>query len=359
MSIDSLNISSESFGQLPDGSDITQFTLSNIKGISVKILDFGGIITEINTPDKSDNFENIVLAYDNPTLYWLDETMMGALVGPYCNRISNATFEVEDTVYTLDKNFLGKHNIHAGSAGVHDKIWQSKTELAADFASVTLTYACPNGLGGYPGNIDLSVIYSLDNHNRLSVKYFAKTDKSTPLNLTQHSYFNLNGVNNNNILDHILKVEAETTLEVDEEQIPTGRLLNVKNNPFDFSKPKQIGKDISANNNQLKIGNGYDVCYVLKNRCSNINTISSTLYAPNTGRVLNVYTDRPCLQIYTSNSLENPFSDGGASKFKKYDAVCLETEGYINAINQNSFPTDILTPTQAFESTTIFEFKVK
>ncbi|NRA86591.1 MAG: galactose mutarotase, partial [Rhizobiales bacterium] len=312
-------------------------------GMSVSVLNLGGIISAINVADRQGLVENIVLGYDNLEQYWMDDYKMGAIVGPYANRISNARFRIAEQTYLLEKNYKNKHHIHSGVAGFDKKVWQVKTNIHGDYADIILSHIKPCGEAGFPGELSVTVTYRLDNENKLSIFYDAETTQATPLNLTHHSYFNLNTNTSSDILDHSIMIDADRYVLIDDEQMPTGELGAVMGSVFDFTKVKLVGVDIDKPDPQLSNGGGYDHCWVFNE--TDLARVKATVYASENGRKISVYTDRPAVQFYTGNSLS-----------QKNAGLCLETQGYVDAVNQANFPNDILEPNKPFRSTTIYVF---
>ncbi len=343
-------IEQDVFGILSDSSQVERFTLKNTNGMVVQVITYGGIITSIQTPDKNGEMGEIVLGYDNIADYETKNPYFGALIGRYGNRIADGKFSLEGQEYTLAQND-GKNHLHGGLKGFDKVIWNANAEIINNEAILTLTYLSKDMEEGYPGNLESKVIYTLTNNNEIKVDYFAETDKTTIVNLTQHSYFNLSGNLESTILDHELKINADAYLPVDETFIPTGEIATVKDTPFDFTLAKEIGKDIQVENEQLKRGLGYDHCWVLNEQGNGLRN-AATLSHSGSGRIMEVLTDEPGIQFYTGN-----FLDGSNAPYRT--GLCLETQHYPNSPNQKEFPSVVLEPGKIYESHTIFKFSTK
>ncbi len=342
------SISKDLYGKTDKGESIYVFTLKNSKNISVKILSYGGIIKEINTPDKNGEFKNIVLGYDNLEFYKNDKSYLGSIIGRFANRIENGIFKIDEITYNLTKNNDQNH-LHGGFSGFDKAIWIAKTQQNINSVSLILKYISKDMEEGYPGNLKTSVSYTLSNDNELEIEYSASTDKKTIINLTNHSYFNLSG-KRKTIYDHKLKVNSKQYIPVKNNLIPIGDFKNVISTPFDFNDFKKIGKEIESNNQQLDIGNGYDHCWVL-NKKYNEYGLSASLYDENSGRLLEIYTDQPGIQVYSGNYLSDHFIKG--------QGICLETQHYPDSPNQKNYPSTILEPNKKYFSKTSFRFLVK
>ena len=342
------SISKDFFGTINKNDSVQIFTLKNSKNISVKVLSYGGIIKEINIPDRKGTFKNIVLDYDKIESYNTDRSYLGAIIGRYANRIQNGKFKIDDSVYSLAQNNNENH-LHGGLVGFDKVIWIAKRNIKENSASLILKYFSRDMEEGYPGNLKVSVIYTLTNDNELDIEYSANTDKKTIINLTNHSYFNLTG-EKENIDNHLLKINSKEYIPVNSNLIPIGQFENVANTPFNFNNYKSIGKGINSKNNQLSIGNGYDHCWVL-NKKYNEYGLSASLYDKISGRLLEIYSDQPGIQVYTGNYLSDPFI--------KRQGICLETQHYPDSPNQKKYPSTLLNPNEEYYSKTSFKFMVE
>lgn len=338
------------FGLTSEGDSAMLYTLENEKGIIVKITNYGGIVTEIHTPDRDGKPGNIVLGYDNLDQYLAGHPYFGALVGRYGNRISKGQFTLDGETYQLAVN-NGNNSLHGGIKGFDKVIWEPRVISCEERAALELTYLSPDGEEGYPGNLKVVVTYELL-MDQLSVIYEAETDRSTPLNLTNHSYFNLAGFGN--ILDHILYINASRYTPVNEELIPTGELANVEDTPFDFRKPHVIGDRIADTGGDPI---GYDHNYVLDGTKGEL-TQAAKLMDPKSGRSLEVLTTEPGVQFYSGNFLDGSLISGGKTYVQHY-GMCLETQHFPDSPNQPAFPSTILEPGEEFVSQTIFRFGVE
>ncbi|WP_299528512.1 aldose epimerase family protein [Ulvibacterium sp.] len=354
---DAPNIEKSEYGTTPEGESVDLYTLKNGNGVTVDIITYGGIITSLKVPNKKGNLENIVLGYDSLDLYLEKNPFFGALVGRYGNRIAEAKFTLNDIEYSLAKN-NGENHLHGGEKGFDKVIWKASQEKDQDFVALKLAYISKDMEEGYPGNLDVLVTYILTNDNTLRVLYEATTDKTTIVNLTQHSYFNLSGNFSETILDHEMMLNADHYLPVDEELIPLGELASVKGTPFDFTTPKTIGADIEKDHEQLKIGIGYDHCWVLNGQDTGLRSIAR-VYHPESGRVMEVFSTEPGVQFYTGNFLEGTLPKKGGGFYGQRSGFCLETQHYPDSPNKPDFPSVVLNPGEKYTSETSFQFSVQ
>ena len=349
-------ITSEDFGKTADSTQVKQFTLTNKNGIEMKVINYGAIITSLKTPDKEGNLEDIVLGYDNLQGYIKSSPYFGAVVGRYGNRIANAKFSIDGTEYKLAAND-GKNSLHGGIKGFDKVVWDA-TEINDDKGvGLKLTYKSVDGEEGFPGNLDVTVFYTLNNDDELEVQYQAKTDKKTVVNLTQHTYFNLTG-GKEDILGHELEILASNITPVDNTLIPTGEIMPVENTPFDFKKSKPVGQDIDADNEQIKFGKGYDHNWILDESDEKMK-LAASLYEPKSGRVVEVYTTEPAIQFYTGNFLDGSITGKNNIVYKHRSGLCLETQHYPDSPNQPEFPSTLVSPNEDYISVTKFKFLTK
>jgi len=349
-----LSIEKSAFGTLSSGQEVQLFTLKNSRGMQVGILDYGGIITSLLAPDNKGQYEDVVLGFESLADYETRNPYFGALVGRYANRIAGGRFSLDGKEYQLVQN-NGNNHIHGGTKGFDKVIWEAKPIEFADRVSLELSYASKDMEEGYPGRLACTVTYTLSENNELQVTYRATSDKKTVVNLTQHSYFNLSGDFSRTILDHELQIEANEFVPVDEELIPTGQYAAVEGTPFDFNSPKKIGRDIEDSHEQLRIGTGYDHSWVLKAGNSSIRKVSTVLH-PESGRVLEVHTTEPGMQLYTGNFLDGTLPAKGGGTYGKRSGFCLETQHHPDSPNQPEFPSVVLEPGQTYRSETLFKF---
>jgi aldose 1-epimerase len=333
-----------------DGKQVYIYTLTNKNGVQVKISNFGGVLTSWMVPDKNGIKGNIVLGFDSLSGYLAKSPYFGALIGRYANRIANGRFQIGDTFYTLAAN-NGKNHLHGGNKGFDKVIWDVDP-LTDSAPSLTLKYFSRDGEEGYPGNLKVTVTYRLDDDNALSIEYLAETDKATPVNLTNHSYFNLTGNVNNSILDHYLYINADHYTPVDSSLIPTGEIKSVYGTPFDFSKPERIGSRIT------QVKGGYDQNFVL-NRKDNSHQPAAILSDPVSGRKLEVFTTEPGIQFYSGNFLNGSIRTSDGKPIGSHSALCLETQHFPDSPNQPGFPSAILNPGKKYYSLTTYKISVQ
>lgn len=332
------------------GADsVKQFTLTNANGMQVSILNYGGTVTNIIVPDKDKQMGDVVLGFDSLNGYLQSgNPYMGCLVGRYANRIAQGKFLLNNRSYTLAKNNDG-NSLHGGLKGFDKVIWQT-TKLSD--SSIRLTYTSKDGEEGYPGNLATTVVYTLQADNALKIEYTAITDQPTPVNLTNHSYFNLSAGKDSTILHHALMIKADQYTEVNDQLIPTGKLPEVTGTPMDFTSSKEIGKEIAS------VKGGYDHNWVLKRSGKELELVA-TLHDPASGRVLDVLTTQPGIQFYTGNFLNGSLQGKHGRRYIKNAGLCLETQHFPDGPNQPGFPNTILTPGETYRHTTVFKFSVK
>lgn len=345
------------FGKTIDGTNVVQYILSNKKGMEISIITYGGIITSWTAADKNGDYKDIVLGYNTLAEYEAETPYFGALIGRYGNRIAKGKFAIDGETYTLAVN-NGVNHLHGGLKGFDKVVWDAKTIVNDSMASLELSYLSKDMEEGYPGNLETKVTYTLNNKDELSVKYEAKTDKPTIVNLTQHSYFNLTADFNQPILDHELVINADLFLPVDSTLIPTGEFRKVAKTPFDFRFPKVIGKQINAENTQIKNGLGYDHCWVLNDQEKGVRFVASA-YEPASGRLLEVFSDEPGIQFYSGNFLDGTLPSKNEGTYQHRTGFCLETQHYPDTPNQKDFPSVRLNPGESYQSQTVFRFSAK
>lgn len=348
---DSPSISS-TLSESSNGKNIQSFFLKNSNQITIEILNFGGIVKSIKTPDKSGKIDDIVLGFDQPADYLKDHPFFGAIIGRYANRIANGKFTLDDKEYKLEKNH-GQNSLHGGNNAFDKQIWNSESSISSNSVTLKLHLHSPHMHEGFPGNLEISTLYTLNNNNEFIIEYNATVDRPTVINLTNHSYFNLLGTTEKTIENHIVEIHANEFTPVDEHQIPTGKIELVKDTPFDFSDPKRIGADIEIKNNQLEIGNGYDHNYVLNNNSKLVHAV--TVIEPETGRKLEVLTTEPGVQFYSGNWLD-AISGKNNITYKKHHGFCFETQHYPDSPNHPNFPSTRLNKDDKFYSKTVYKF---
>lgn len=345
-----ISITERPFGSF-NGEVVTEYTMTNAAGMQVSILNYGGTVTKILTKDKDGKFGDVLLGYDSlPGYVQRGNPYFGCLVGRYGNRIAKGKFTLDGTTYTLAKNNNGQ-SLHGGIKGYDKVMW--KAEKQPGDSSIKLTYISKDGEEGYPGNLTVAVVYTLTADNGLKIDYTAATDKATPVNLTNHCYFNLSAGKDSDILAHQLMLKADKYTEVDSVLIPTGKLPDVKGTPMDFTTAKAIGKDIAA------VKGGYDHNWVLTRTGKNMELVT-TLYHPASGRYMEVYTTEPGIQFYSGNFLDGTLKHTkNGQKYVQHAGLCLETQHFPDGPNQPSFPNTILKPGETYRHTSLYKFSVK
>ncbi len=340
-------ITKENFGEV-DGKPVFLYTLHNKNGIEVSISNYGGTVTKWMAPDKNGKKSSIVLGFDSLSGYLAKPPYFGALIGRYGNRIAKGKFKIDTSTYTLATN-NGKNHLHGGLKGFDKVVWDASS--VDSVPALTLNYTSKDGEEGYPGNLKVTVLYTLTDENELSIEYNAETDKTTPVNLTNHSYFNLTGDVNNNILNHVLMIKADYYTPVDTTLIPTGEIKAVKGTPFDFTVPTAIGSRISA------VKGGYDHNFVLNNKDASLNLVA-TVTDSISGRKLEVFTTEPGLQFYTGNFLDGSIKTSDGKPIQQHAAFCLETQHFPDSPNQPKFPSTLLKPGEKYHTVTKYKLSV-
>lgn len=344
-----MNMKRTHFGEV-DGQKIYQYTITNVEGMKVSIINYGAIITHLLTPDKTGKLADVVLGYDHLQQYLDDNSpYFGVIAGRYANRIANGQFGIDGNTYQLAVN-NGPNHLHGGIKGFDKVVWTSSDFIYPDSAGVVLNYLSPDGEEGYPGNLSVKVIYTLNNNNELRIDYEASTDAPTIINLTQHSYFNLNGQNSGTIHDHLMQIFADYFIPVNESLIPTGEILPVENTPMDFRNPKEIGYSIDA------VNGGFDHTFVLNDYDRTLRHVAS-VKSPASGRLMKVFTDQPGMQFYSGNFLDGTIIGKENTTYLKHSGFCLETQHFPDSPNQPGFPSVILRPGEKYISTTIYRFE--
>lgn len=348
-------ISQKEFGVMPNGDLITEYLLINKQGTRIKVINLGGIITEIWTLDKYGKFHNIVLGFSELEPYWLNGPYFGALIGRVANRIANARFSLLDEHYHLNSND-GPNSLHSGPGGFEKKIWTAKPFENDLGPGLELSLISEDGDQGFPGTVSVKVIYQLTHDNEWRIEFFATTDKSTPINLTHHSYFNLAG--RGDVLNHRLQLFADHITPVDDVRIPLGNLMPVADTPFDFRQAHLMGERIEQDDVQLKIGRGYDHNFVIRQSGSDAISYAARVEEDSSGRVLELFTQAPGVQFYTGNWLDGTLKNQDKI-FHARTGFCLEPQHFPDSPNQPQFPSIILHPGEEHKSLSIFRFSVK
>ncbi len=330
-----------------DGTEIKEFTLKNKNGIVIKIVNYGGIITSIETPDKDGKSDDILLGFDDFESYIENPPYFGAIIGRVTNRISGSKFVIDGTEYKINSPFKN-YTLHGGIKGFDKKVWDAKPYKIDGESGVELNYLSPDGEEGFPGNLKTRIIYRLNDQNEFYTEYFATTDKPTHVNLTNHAYFNLSS--KENIYDQQVLIVADKITETNSDILPTGKLIDVKDTPYDFTKMHAIGDRI----NKTEVG--YDHCYVFDKAENNL-APAAKVYDPNSGRVMEVFTSYPSIQFYTGNYLEGIKGKKGRA-YQNHAAFCLETQNLPDACNQPEFPSTLLTPDDIYSQVTVLRFGI-
>lgn len=352
-----MNIGKEQYGMTRDSKSVDIYTLTNNNGMEVRITNYGGIIQSLTAPNIDGKYEDVVLGYDELESYIKATPYFGAIVGRYGNRIADGKFNLDGVGYKLAQND-GNNHLHGGIKGFDKVVWEATTNKRNGAVSLKLDYLSVDSDEGYPGNLKVTVIYTLTNDNGLKIEYQAMTDKKTYINLTNHSYFNLTADFNNKILDHELWLNADRYIPIDSTAIPLGNVNAVSGTPFDFTTPKKIGENIMDDNQQLKNGIGYDHCLVFEDYDGEVK-LQATVYDERSGRLMEVYTDQPAVQFYVGNYLDGTNIGKGNLAYQYRTGFCLETEHYPDSPNQPEFPTTLLEPGQVYSTITIYRFTTK
>lgn len=351
-----MSITRRFYGKMVDGAEIEIFTLKNSRGMVVEISNFGGIILSIMVPDNKGKFEDVLLAYGKMESYMKRGPYFGAIIGRVANRIENGRFELNGVEYKLAQND-GQNHLHGGITGF-DKVTWKENIISEESQSLALTYRSKDGEEGYPGNLDIKVTYTLTEDNALEIHYFAASDKDTIINLTNHAYFNLSGHGSGDVLKHSVMINADKFTPNNEWSIPTGEIRAVKGTPMDFTKLTKLEDVIESEDEQLKFGSGYDHNWVL-NIGGKEPEKAAEVYDENSGRILEVYTTKPGIQLYTGNYLDGTDIGKNNVPYEKRSGLCLETQYFPNSINQKNFPSPILKAGDSYNHITIYKFSTK
>lgn len=346
-----MSVTKSAFGKLSDGAQVDLYTLKNARGVTVKIMTYGGVITSLKAPDRRGQPGEVQLGFDTLDEYLKGHPYFGALCGRVANRIAGGRFKIDGKTYQLATN-NGPNHLHGGEQGFDKKVWKAKPIEDKDRVGVELTYVSPDGEEGYPGTLSTTVVYSLTDKNELTIDYTAESDKATPVNLTNHTYWNLADGGKSDVLSHRLTLKASRYLPVDATMIPTGEVKSVAGTPMDFLHETAIGARIEQVGGEP---GGYDHCYVLDKQPGESLSLAARLVDPASGRVMEVFTTEPAIQLYTGNFLDGTLKSRGAT-FGQRHAVCLETQHYPDSINQPKFPSTLLKPGQTYRHTTIHRF---
>lgn len=347
------------FGTTAAGAAVEEYTLTNAHGLEARIITYGGIITSVKTPDRDGHVANITLGCPNLVDYQTKSPYFGALIGRYGNRLAGGRFVLDEKAYSVPVN-SGSNSLHGGIVGFDKKVWRAKVVEGADGVGLELTLTSPDGEEGYPGTLSVTVVYTLTDADELRLDYMATTDKPTIVNLTNHAYWNLLGEGRGTIYGHILTLNADRYTPDDEALIPTGELAPVAGTPFDFRAPKAIDAAVRSNHPQVIIGRGVDHNFVLNRSAAEDRSLvrAAHVYEPSCGRVMEIWTTEPGVQVYTGNFLDGSVYGPSGHAYRQGDAIALETQHFPDSVNHPNFPSTALRPGQTYRSTTVFKFGV-
>lgn len=351
-----MDIKREPWGVMPDGREAELFSLSNRRGMTATVTNYGATLVGLTAPDKRGTMADVVLGYDTLEAYREDPHYMGCTVGRVANRISGAQLHLDGEIHPLSAN-LGRHHHHGGTGGFHTRLWEPTILESVEHPKLMLTYRSGDGEEGYPGNLDVSVIYTLTEEG-LRFCLRAETDKPTVVSLTNHAYFNLSGVRGEGIGDHVLTLNATSYLATDDERIPTGELGDVAGTPLDFTRPKAMGLEIDAVRPCAREGQGYDHCFIIDGDPGELNPAAQVFHG-GSGRVMEVCTTQPCLHFYSGDFLPELFSGKLGAMYSRRHGFCLETQWYVDAPNRKEFPAMTLLPGQRYEHVTEYRFTAR
>jgi aldose 1-epimerase len=346
-----------SFGRLPDGREVHQYTLTNRAGLGAQILNYGATVRSLHVPGRNGKLEDVVLGYDSLTDYVDGTAYFGAVVGRYGNRIGKGQFQLDGKQYQLTIND-GENHLHGGQTGFNKVLWDATVLNGFAGPSLQLQYVSRDGEEGYPGTVTLKVLYTLTENNELRIAYEGVTDLPTILNPTHHSYFNLSGSFTRPILEHLLTIEADSFTPVDKGLIPTGQMMNVTDTPMDFRAPTAIGAHIDDAFEQLVLGKGYDHNWILR-KGTDVVRKAAELYDPASGRLMTVYTDQPGLQFYSGNFLDGTAKGKNGIAYGRRTGLCLETQAFPDSPNKPQFPSVTLRPGEVYRQTTVYQFSAR
>jgi aldose 1-epimerase len=349
-------IEREQIGETSAGRRVELFSLTNDNGLKAKITTFGATLVSLLIPDRRNLTADVVLGFDDPMQYLGDHPYFGSVIGRYANRIAGASFGIAGKNYRLRANDRRNH-LHGGTTGLDKRLWNARPAITAEGAQLALEYFSHDGEEGYPGNLLVQVIYTLNARNELRLDYYASTDRETVVNLTNHSYFNLAG--DGTVDNHFLRLAARRYLPVDDELVPTGEQRSVVGSAFDFTRARSLATGMAADEPQLRVAGGYDHCWVLAADESGTAVLAAELYEPISGRLLKVFTTQPGIQVYSANLLDGGISGKGGCFYQKHAGLCLETQHFPDSPHQPAFPTTVLKPGDSYKQCTVYRFSVK
>lgn len=350
------SLSSRAFGTF-EGQPVKLFTLTNQHGMVAEISDYGGVVVSLKTPDRNGEFADVVLGYDNLEAYLDDQGYLGAIAGRYANRIAKGTFDIDGKAYQLATN-NGPNHLHGGVRGFNKRLWKPTPSVAGGQPQLKLEYLSPDGEEGYPGNLQVTMTYTLTEENGLRIDYRATTDQPTPCNLTHHGYWNLGGPSSNSILEHRLQLHGDRFTPTDSTAIPTGKRQDVEGTPFDFREPHPVGERIDDNDEQIKFGLGYDHNYVINGEAGTLRP-AARVHDPKSGRVMEVLSTDHGVQFYSGNFLDGKVTGKNGRAFTHRIALCLECQRFPDSPNQPGFPSATLRPGDVYEKTTVYRFSAQ
>ena len=346
-----MKIEKKTIGRTPDGTEVELFTLTNINELEVKVMTYGATLTSVSLPDRDGNFQNVTLFLDSLEDYLAGHPFFGSIAGRFANRIAKGKFTLDGVDYTLAAN-SGEHHLHGGRVGFDKHVWQAEALADDTEASLELTHVSPDGDEGYPGKLMTKVTYRLTNTDELRIEYYARTDRPTHVNLTNHAYWNLAGAGSGDVLDHLLTLNAESYLPVDETLIPLGDPAPVSDTPMDFTRPQPIGSRIG------QIDGGYDHCYVIDGDHQQSLRQAARVVDPKSGRTMEIHTTQPGVQLYTANFLGGDHTGAGIA-YSKHFGFCLETQHFPDTPNKPQYPTTVLRPGETYNQLTVHKFGIE
>jgi aldose 1-epimerase len=346
-----MGVKYELFGTTPEGEKVGKFILNNSKGITATIMSLGGTVISLKMPDREGKIKEITLGFDNLQQYLAGHSYFGAAIGRFANRIAKGVFQLDGVQYYLARNDHDLNHLHGGNKGFDKVVWQAESFKDTALTGVVFSYLSSDGEEGYPGNLKVTITYSLNENNEFKIEYDAQTDKTTIVNLTNHTYWNLAGAGSGTIMNHQLTLKSKKYLPVNNHLIPTGEIKTVYDTPMDFTKPKLIGKDVHNSSG------GYDHCFVIE-PSNQEPSLAARLYEPESGRTMEILTTTPGIQFYSGNFLDSIRGAGGAL-FQKHSGLCLETGFFPNSINEPGFPSPILYPDRTYHQITIHRFSTE
>ncbi len=348
-----MGVKVSSFGKIPSGKETCLFTLTNKNGMCLEVSDYGATLVAVMVPGKNGALTDVALGYEDVTDYWNNDGYLGATVGRSCNRNKGANVTIHGITYELPKNEHGRNNLHSSPEGYNQMVWNY--EVDEDHLSVRFYRLSPNLEQGYPGNFEISVTYTLTQENEIKIHYYGVSDQDTVANMTNHSYFNLAGQGNGNVLDHEVWIDADAFTPIDDEAIPTGEIRPVKGTPFDFRKRKRVGDQIDDQDEQIVLAAGYDHNFVLNKKTDELKKIAE-VFEPTSGRRMEVWTTCVGVQFYTGNFIPEGVHGKEDTVYHKRSGLCLETQFFPDAVHHENFPSPILKAGEAYDSTTIYKF---